>query len=484
MSRQTLYWYDYETFGIDPRRDRLAQFAGIRTDAELNIIDDSLVLYCKPANDTLPQPEACLITGITPQKALKEGVCEADFIAAINREFSRPNTCVVGYNNIRFDDEFTRNTLYRNFFDPYAREWQSGNSRWDLIDMVRLTCALRPSGIHWPSDETGRPSFRLDQLSIANGIEHGHAHDALADVVATIEVAKLIKIHQPKLYDFVFRNRGKYQAGRSLDITAMHPLLHVSGQYSAEKRCIAVVAPVAKHPINKNAIIVYDLSKNADPLIKLNIEDIRHRVFTPHKQLPEGLERLPLKNIHINRCPVIVPIKALRNEDAVRLSIDLKLCRENLEKIRNESDLPEKIQEVFADSGSSKESDPDVMLYSGGFFSDHDKSIMEEVRSAVPDDLRKLKPNFQDKRLPEMLFRYVARNFPESLSDEQCKRWDCYRYSRLTQDDYGASIVIEEYREQLKELRRSVSSKEKLAIVDELEEYGNTLLAELRDSAV
>ena len=216
MSRQTLYWYDYETFGIDPRRDRPVQFAGIRTDREFNPIGDPLVLYCKPTNDTLPQPEACLVTGITPAKALSEGLCEAEFIAKIDHEFTQPNTCVIGYNNIRFDDEITRNTLYRNFFDPYAREWQRGNSRWDLIDMVRLASALRPSGIEWPVKDNGMPTFRLDQLTLANGIEHSEAHDALADVLATIAMAKLVKTKQPKLYEFVFRNRGKHLAAQFL----------------------------------------------------------------------------------------------------------------------------------------------------------------------------------------------------------------------------------------------------------------------------
>jgi len=201
-SKNTLYWHDYETFGIDPKRDRPVQFAGIRTDEALNIIGAPLVIYCQPANDFLPSPQACMITGISPQLALKEGVNEAEFISRIHAEFARPGTCTVGYNNIRFDDEFTRYTLYRNFYDPYAREWQNGNSRWDIIDLLRVTRALRPAGINWPERDDGQSSFRLEELSKANNIAHDAAHDALSDVLATIEVARLIKARQPVQTDF------------------------------------------------------------------------------------------------------------------------------------------------------------------------------------------------------------------------------------------------------------------------------------------
>ncbi|RLA45884.1 MAG: exodeoxyribonuclease I, partial [Gammaproteobacteria bacterium] len=198
----TFYWHDYETFGVDPSRDRPVQFAGLRTDVDLNVIGEPLVIFARPANDFLPHPQACLVTGISPQQALAEGLPECEFIRRIHEELARPGTCSVGYNSLRFDDEVTRYTLYRNFYDPYAREWQNGNSRWDIIDMVRATCALRPAGIEWPLREDGLPSFRLEDLTSANGISHEAVHDALSDVHATIALARLVKERQPRLYDY------------------------------------------------------------------------------------------------------------------------------------------------------------------------------------------------------------------------------------------------------------------------------------------
>jgi exodeoxyribonuclease-1 len=205
----SFYWHDYETFGVDPSRDRPSQFAGLRTDQDLNPIGEPLVIYCQPQKDILPSPAACLITGITPQLALEKGLPEPTFIDLIHRELSQPMTCGVGYNSIRFDDEVSRYCLYRNFYDPYQREWKNGNSRWDILDMLRLMRALRPEGIEWADHEPGRPSFKLEHLTAANNIAHEAAHDALSDVTATIAMAKLVKQKQPRLFDYVVNNRSK-----------------------------------------------------------------------------------------------------------------------------------------------------------------------------------------------------------------------------------------------------------------------------------
>ncbi|HCS27478.1 MAG TPA: exodeoxyribonuclease I, partial [Spongiibacteraceae bacterium] len=229
------YWHDYETWGADPSRDRASQFAGVRTDADLNIVGEPLVIYNRPTPDMVPQPEACLVTGITPQEALEKGLPERDFIRAIHAELSQPGTCGVGYNSIRFDDEVTRYTLYRNFFDVYAREWQNGNSRWDLIDVVRLCCALRPEGIEWPVGENGAVSFKLELLTAANGLSHEAAHDALSDVHATIDLARLIKREKPKLFDYALGLRKKQHVAQLLDMNRQKPVLHISSRYPASR---------------------------------------------------------------------------------------------------------------------------------------------------------------------------------------------------------------------------------------------------------
>jgi exodeoxyribonuclease-1 len=441
----TFYWHDYETFGADPARDRPSQFAGIRTDENFNIIGEPLMIYCQPAGDMLPHPEACLITGITPQEAQLKGLPEAEFIARIHQELSQPGTCGVGYNSLRFDDEVTRYTLYRNFFDPYAREWQNGNSRWDLIDLVRICRALRPAGIEWPNHEDGSPSFKLEHLTVANGISHESAHDALSDVYATIAIAKLIKQKQPKLYDYVLKLRNKREAIKLLNVVEQKPVLHTSAMFPATRFCTALVMPLAMHPTNKNGVICYDLSVDPEPLLNLSAEQIRERLYTPKDQLPEGVERIPLKTVHINRCPVLATTALLNETLAERLQIDLPASRGFYKQLKNAPALAQTLREVFSHSDFPERSDPDVMLYSGGFFSDADRKTMDQIRRCDPQQLAEQSFFFEDKRLDEMLFRYRARNYPDLLNEQEFEQWQEYRYQRLTDPEGGASLVMDDF---------------------------------------
>ncbi len=448
----SFYWHDYETWGTDPRRDRPAQFAGLRTDAQLNPIGEPLVIYCKPASDMLPQPEACMVTGITPRKALTEGVIEAEFIARIHHELSLPGTCGVGYNSLRFDDEVTRNTLYRNFYDPYAREWRDGNSRWDIIDMVRLTHALRPEGIEWPSHPDGKTSFRLEELTAANGIAHASAHDALSDVHATIALAKLVKSRQPRLYDYLFKHRQKNLVAQQLNLQSRNAVLHVSSMYPAELGCIAMVMPLAKHPTNPNGVIVYDLRHDPTPLLELSDEELHRRLFTAVADLPDGVERIPLKTVHLNKCPVLVPMNTLTPETAERWAIDIAQGECHREQLLAADGLAEKIARIHRMSEFEPVSDPDLALYAGGFFSQNDRQRMQRILASGPQQLADFPLVFDDQRLPEMLFRYRARNWPESLSGDERERWQEYRLARLFEPDGGGSLRMDDYLAKLDQL--------------------------------
>lgn len=475
----TLYWHDYETFGIDPRYDRPSQFAGIRTDEDLNVIGEPLMVYCKPAGDSLPSPQACLVTGITPQEAQRKGVNEAEFIRQIHDEFAEPGTCGVGYNSLRFDDEFTRFTLYRNFYDAYAREWQNGNSRWDIIDMARLTRALRPEGINWPDREDGKPSFRLEALTAANNIEHQGAHDALVDVYATIALAKLIKTAQPKLYDFVFNHRQKNAVSPLLNLRDRTPVVHVSRMYPSEYCGTALVIPIAKDPTNNNGIIVYDLRHSPEALINEDADTLRTWLFTPTAELPEGVTRPALKTLHINKCPVIVPENTLNDAAANRLQIDREQHYQHLEMLNAAGDLTQKINDIFTAPDYETVDDPDVSLYGGGFFSGGDKRKMELIRSAEPEHLKTMSIPFDDQRLPEMLFRYRARNWPESLSEEENEQWQQYRQQRLTGDDNGKVLSFNQFFETIKQSQSEDLDQKQQQVLQDLEDYGKQLQQEI-----
>lgn len=434
----SLFWYDYETTGIDPRRDRPLQVAGIRTDEQLNEIDTPINLYCQPGDDILPHPAACMITGIGPDRLTREGLSEAEFMTRVHAELARPGTCGVGYNSLRFDDEVTRYSLYRNFFDPYAREWQGGNSRWDLIDMVRTAYALRPEGIEWPQDEHG-VSLKLERLTAANGIDHGQAHDALSDVRATIALARLIRERQPKLYDYLYGLRSKQQV---LDqIRLLQPLVHVSGRFSGARHYLAVVLPLAWHPRNRNALIVCDLHLDAAPLLDEDADTLRQRLYTRRDELSGELP-VPLKLIHINRCPVVAPLGVLRNEDCQRLQLDKTELQARAKRLADtQEQWRDKLPQVYTEESFASVMDPEQQLYDG-FIGDRDRRLCEQVRNCDPSQLAAQSWPFDDARLPELLFRYRARNFATTLSSEEQQRWHAFCRQRLTQPELGAPNTL------------------------------------------
>ncbi len=475
----TFYWYDLETYGSDPRRTRIAQFAGLRTDEDLNPIDEPLVLYCKPADDLLPSPEATLITGITPQYALRDGISEAELIGHVFDEFAQPQTCTVGYNSLRFDDEFVRYALYRNFHDPYEREWRGGNSRWDLLDFFRLAHALRPDGMLWPLREDGAPSFKLTHLSAANGIGHEHAHDALADVQALVGLAKKLKQAQPRLFDYYLGMRDKRRVASLLDVTQMTPVLHVSGKYSAARGSAALVAPICRHPQIESRVIVFDLDADPEALLALDPDDIADRLYTPTADLPEGESRIPLKEIHLNRCPALVALEHLRAEDYSRLCIDPDLAQRRVEALRAAVGLATKVRQVYARPHAARATDADAALYDG-FVPDHDKRLFQQIRAAAPKALPGFATQLQDPRMVELVFRYQARNWPQSLDTAQQTRWDAYRHRRLDSDIGLSEYSFETCAASIADLRvRHVDDGRAQILLDALEDWTHKISTSL-----
>ncbi len=445
MDTHTFLWHDYETFGVQPRRDRPAQFAAIRTDAQLNEIGEPIMLYCQPANDFLPDPQSCLITGITPQRCLGEGVPEHRFAAVVEQAFSRPGTIGVGYNTIRFDDEVTRFLFWRNLIDPYAREWQNQCGRWDILDVVRMTYALRPEGIVWPNREDGRPSFRLEHLTAANGLAHEAAHDALSDVRATIALARLIRDKQPKLFDFCLalhkKDRVAAEVGMHLAPAERPPFLHVSGMFPAERGCMALVWPLATHPTNKNEVLVWDCAHDPAELFTLDAATIRVRMFTRSDALPEGMTRLPVKSVHLNKSPMLVSnLKTLTAAQAARWGLDLEAGRGHAAAAAAGPDMAAVWAEVFQRQGELDTPDVDEDLY-GGFIGKDDRRLLDALRQETPQKLAAARPAFADERLTELLFRYRARNFPDSLSQQEAARWEAHRAARLFDGQGGARTV-------------------------------------------
>ncbi|AAP96219.1 exonuclease I [[Haemophilus] ducreyi] len=466
----TFFFYDYESFGINPATDRPAQFAGIRTDREFNIIGEPVMFYCKQTNDYLPSAEAVMVTGIAPQLCNEKGLSEPEFAQRIHHEFSQPNTCIIGYNNIRYDDEMTRYTFFRNFYDPYEYCWKNGNSRWDLLDLVRACYALRPSGIEWPKNEKDEPSFKLEHLTKANAIAHQNAHDAMADVYATIEIAKLIKQKQRKLFDFFFENRSKKALEKLIDPAELTPLVHVSGMLGNYRGNTALIVPLAWHPTNQNAVVVCDLSSDIQGLLNDTAEVLKQRLYTKRDALAEHESPVPLKLVHLNKCPILAPAKTLLAENAMRLAIDRSQCLLNLAKLQaQKAVVREKVIEIFNDERIfAPSNNVETTLYDS-FFSNGDKNNLAILRTLKPEQLAEHGLKFADKRVEPLLFHYRARHFPNTLTRAEQIKWQKYCHQQI-------DAKTEQFSQEIANLfERYADHADKVKLLEDLTAYATQL---------
>lgn len=459
--KATIFWYDLETFGLDSHYDRIAQFAGQRTDLELNPIGEPVVYYCRLSYDYLPDPLSCLITGITPQEANRKGMCESDLIFRINEEFSVPNTTVAGFNNIRFDDEFIRNALYRNFLDPYKREWENNCSRWDIIDLVRAAYDLRPEGIAWPprNGETGNPTFKLTSLTEANTIEQEGAHDALVDVMATISMARLIKEKQPRLYAYYYGLRKKSKVKEIVTTPFGEPVVYTASFFSTKEGCSRLIVPLTPLPDNGNSILCFDLSKDVAPLFQATSENIMQvdGIFT----------------LAVNKCPFVSKLSVLTDSLAVKLGIDKELAMFRYNQICNQPRLlllGREYKETF-----EPVKDADFLLYDG-FFPDSDHKRFELIRKAEPKDKLSLNLAFDDPRSSQLLFRHVCRNWVEVLDEPTMQKWRSFCANRILNPPGNIKVNWEFYRRKVDEkLASNETQAEEKLVLAKLKEYGAEL---------
>ncbi|HEY7906221.1 MAG TPA: exodeoxyribonuclease I [Wenzhouxiangella sp.] len=465
MSNETFLWHDYETFGANPRSDRPCQFAALRTDDKLEPIESPTIIYCQPGSDTLPHPGACLVTGITPQTALAKGEAEPRFAQQIMDIMSRPGTCVVGYNNFRFDDEVTRHLFWRNFLDPYAREYANGNSRFDLINVLRLTRALRPEGIQWADYEDGQPSFRLEDIAKANGLDTDCAHDALVDVENTLGLAQMLLKQQPKLWAWALQLRDKTHVDGLL--AQGEPLLMASSFFAKRPGSVSAVLPFGRHPKFNNQWLAWDLAEDPALALKGSMDDWKAQLAGT--QAPDNTthDRLPVTTIKINQCPMIAPLSVADSATQIRLGLDLNQIRHHQNTFANNPDWARQLSQVFAERPTFAEADidPEANLY-GGFVPRQDQNLVRQIAKMDGPALAAVDEAFSDARLNTLLFRYRARHYPASLSADERARWLADRKQRLITGVPGGGLTLTEFLSEVDQL--AANHPDRQALVDAL----------------
>lgn len=480
----SLLAFDYATTGSDPVRDRPMGFACVRLDMDLNIIGNPTSFHCRSSPDHLPDPAACLLHGITPHFCDEVGLSELAFVHEVHRQLSTPGTISFGYNSIAFDDEITRFMFWRNLIDPYAHEWKNGCGRWDMIGLVRATYALRPETLEWPRDDSSNVSFKLEQLSAVNGLLQGTTHDALSNVYATVELSRLIRDRQPRLYAHMFSMRDKTRALQEMNSTARAPFIHIGAETSSAAG-VQLMLPITQHPTNRNEVVAWDLSKDPRQLLDLDAESIRLRLFTRHDQRAEDFEAMPLHSIASNKSPAVFNnLHVLSRERAIELDIDVQAALANvttMSGVLDTLDFPRLLQVIYA--RDPVESDVEHALYEG-FIGNHDRRALDLLREVEPANLPPVEPEFSDPRLGELFLRYKARNYPNALSQRERDKWEEHRYRKLVTGDAGSRTVAM-VRASVEAERRTLMESSVIAdparyhILDDVLAHTNNLAAEI-----
>lgn len=508
---KTSFYHDYETSGADTKRDRPVQFAGIRVDESLNTVDVFDSIYCKLPDDVLPHPMAFVVTQMMIDEVQELGMPEFEFAHQVLNQLGRSNTTSLGYNTIAFDDEMTRNLFHRNLINPYEREWKNGNSRWDLINVVRMAAAIFSGKIYEdgsnifnvPLNDDGKKSFRLEDLSVANGIEHENAHDALSDVYATIGMAKIINDKEPEFFSLLESRKSKNLVSEDFINSKPEPILLCSSFFGGERSYVSFVIPLCVSSKNKNEVYCVKLESKQDiaNLIDFTVEDITKLIFEKSDVLKEnGLTRPALTTVRINACPVYLTTNDIKNiypdtesREAFYKSINVntedlaeayRLYRSNIDI------LVEKARGVFDSQNfeSNPDEDVDLTIYSGGFPSNEETML----KNSFNNDL-KIAKNDEDRlnvfnrylekssgKIKEQIFRVAFRSYPDvavNLGEKAVKKWHNHCYERINGESDAVGLNYESFLVAVEEIRANEKYSDPLfeEILSKLEVYAKAL---------
>nr|WP_229650562.1 exodeoxyribonuclease I [Vibrio splendidus]MCC4883227.1 exodeoxyribonuclease I [Vibrio splendidus] len=433
INYEKYFVYDYETSSIDKHHGQPVQGAWILTDKDLTVIPNTEGnVFCKLRPDVVPTIDAFLITKIDPATLKEKGVSENEFSKTIQIAMQQhPKTCISGYNTMKFDDEVTRNLMFRNNRRMYDHEWKNSNGRVDFYNLVKMAYAYYPDVITFPRKEDGKVSLKLEDLCIANNILHEQAHDALSDVVGTIQLARLIKERQPRMFDY-FVNLSNQNNVRKL-LTCGDPLFYTERVIDEERCFTTMLYPVVKDSKNDKAFLCVDLTQDPSALLNSTPEEIRKLMFTKRAELPEDAPRLGVHSIKTNKQPILrQAVGKTIPHLCGRFGIDMNKCLENLAKIQADPKIKERLQQAFINE-QEPASDVYGSIYSGGFLSNNDMSIRDSMQHIV-----NFETNETGLSKADVYGTALRANEPKRVSELLLRsKWNTYLDNLLASGEYS-----------------------------------------------
>ncbi|MGQ2943699.1 MAG: exonuclease domain-containing protein [Blastomonas fulva] len=411
-------FYDTETTGTSTSFDQILQFAAIHTDDNLNEID-RFEIRCRLMPHIVPSPGALCVTRISIEQITDPTLpSHYEMICAIRAKLAAWSPSIfTGWNTLSFDEHLVRQALYQSLHSPYLTN-MAGNCRIDILKIAQAASVLMPGAIIVPTGDNGKPTFRLDQLAPANGFAHTNAHDALADVEATIHVARLIRDNAPALWADAIQLSEKAAVAAFLDA---EPSFVLTESYYNRPYQFALTK-IGYDPGNAGSVLALSLTIDMNQLRAMTDEELAARLARSPK---------PVRRIRTNAAPTLQPLSEYDHFDDVAAG-DLL---ERAYRIQADAEFCARLIRLSAKQDWPASEFVEEQIYSG-FVNRADENRMAAFHQAAWEDRPAIVDGFADGRLLALGRRLIFEHRPDLMSDSLRSKMAAKILQRMTGEGY------------------------------------------------
>jgi len=415
-------FYDTETTGTETAFDQILQFAAIKTDDDLNELD-RFNIRCRLLPHVVPSPGALRATRVTPRMLLDPALpSHYEAIRQIRSKLIEWSPATfIGYNSIQFDEDLLRQAFYQTLHPTYLTN-TNGSCRGDVLRMAHAASVYSPNSMTIPIDEKGRPTFRLDQLAPANGYSHEDAHEAMADVLATIHIARRVRDMAQCVWEAMMYTTRKNAV---IEIVSKEPMLAMTERYGSRMHSW-VVTHCGSNPNYDGQLGVFDLNHDPDRYRSLSVD-----------QLVSVLNASPkvIRSIRANAQPILMPFDMLPDVKKV-LQITLEEAKRRMQVIRGDKDFQERVGQALSLRYADEEQSPHVeqRIYDG-FPEKSDEQLMRRFHEAEWEERVAIARQLADGRLREFAHRLIYFERQDLLSSAMLGKFKRWQVERLLTED-------------------------------------------------
>jgi exodeoxyribonuclease-1 len=448
-------FYDTETTGLEPAFNQILQFAALEADEDLNEVD-CINIRCRILPYIVPSPGALLVTKMSPKDLVSSNYSHLQMIYEIRNWVAKKCPCIfIGHNSIKFDEDFLRHAFYKTLHPLYLTN-TDGNIRGDTMRIAQAAAIFAPGSINVPLSEKGKLSFKLGNIARANDIDlkEEDAHDALADVRATLELARLLKRRVPEIWDQMLHNASKKPA---LAFMRSNPAFCLA-EFNFGKSASYVVSVITPNPKQDSEMAVFDLSYNPSDYLDCSVEELL--------AVMKGKERA-IRIVAANKQPIMVDT-SIGHCILEEKSIDPELLAKHVQQIQAATEFKQRVATALTMRYPDEEvhNHTEKMIYQG-FAPQSDIALMVKFHAANVEERVSICNRFSDARYREMASKLMYAECPDQMErSERVKIEEHFRDRLLATEEKLPWLTISQAIKDVAELREKGEQLDLLADIE------------------